>query len=572
MGCLPSSLKKGMQVSEKRDQVPQLKLESRLGIALLVAILARLLWLLTTYDYQDDAYLRALNMMTLVYHPIWPPGYFYLAKPFYVLFGHSYWVLRGMSFVTGVGSVAFLYWLAKEISGKERTAFLAALFVAILPASVSHSVQSMAEMPFVFFMVVCLYALIKGRILWSAGLLGLATMIRYEAWPFVLVIPLYLLARSALIKQGPPAWSKRPVKDAFSFLAVSSFLPIVYVVTNRLTIGYYVWSLTPENPNFSRSTNIAVWRSDVSLTHFAGRVVSLFANGFTNVTSVFEPVIGRMEFYLGILNPVRLCFLGYLLLLLVTCTAILGIVHGLRRRYRGFLLLLLALTLSLGFLLLSLLRGAVSPYTRFTFWSQTLITLLSAIGIESLIARHSTKLVGYGLATVVILGLLAISLSSRYSGPKAIAEVAAHLADLMGTSTPAERLQRVVGLTGPEKQTEQVLRVAGPWAQHLQLLMHLTSDREAVIIDGSCEPLDTRRSLMIQALADLSYNQLCRVSSEDAEGTIIAGPLVVVLFKDSVERQEEGRSTRLRERLSMEDYSITFTSGPFEIWTVRSDE
>src|SRR5688572_3899243 len=78
-------------------------------LVLILTLAIRVSWLITTQDYQGDAWRRIMNMITLLYHPIWPPGYYYITKPFYILFGHPELVLRIFSLICGVISVGVAY-------------------------------------------------------------------------------------------------------------------------------------------------------------------------------------------------------------------------------------------------------------------------------------------------------------------------------------------------------------------------------------------------------------------------------------------------------------------------------
>jgi hypothetical protein len=249
-------------------------------------------------------------MMTLAYHSVWPPGYFYLAKPFYVLFGHPNLVLQMMSFVTGVGSIVVLYVLVKAITGDRRTAQVAALFVGLLPIHVSFSVQSMSEMPFFSFWIASLYALARRRILWSAGLLGMATMIWYEAWLFVLAIPIYILFKA--VANVACAYRSRSqlvtaAKDAFRFFVVSSLMPLLYMVMNKIASGYYLENYFLnlfffQREQVVRRTEVVMAGGESVATDSMVSLVSLFVYGLLNIPTRVELSTGQSRYLTSLLD------------------------------------------------------------------------------------------------------------------------------------------------------------------------------------------------------------------------------------------------------------------------------
>jgi hypothetical protein len=301
-------------------------------------------------------------------------------------------------------------------------------------------------------------------------------------------------------------------------------------------------------------------------------LIDLFVYGLINIPTAVELSIGQHRFLTPLLDLREGYGYGLMLLILLVGLALLGIIFGQIHRQHRFILLF-ALAMSLLFFFQLNLHSAFLPRMRYTFMPLILLTIFAAIGVSWLVAKKKTRLIGGTLAAGIGVGLLLINVGSIYSGPDEPAEVAAYLKTLLQPATASQRLQRSVGLTGPSKQTEQLMDLAGPMAPHLHPLISLNHKEQVVVIHGKHEPLDTRRLNMIQALADLSYNQFHRLLWTELPAALTTKPVFVLVVKDSLAHTAGEEAVHsLRISLQAHGYSRHVEWEAFELWTLETTD
>jgi len=131
-------------------------------------------------------------------HPDWLPLHFYLMGIGLKIYNNPFFTPKFISFIFGILSLIPFYKLI-HITFGERIANLALCLLIFYPIHILCSVVSLSEIIFLFFLLCSFYFFFKyilghnaKLLLISAVFLIFASMLRYEAWLFVLFIPILL--------------------------------------------------------------------------------------------------------------------------------------------------------------------------------------------------------------------------------------------------------------------------------------------------------------------------------------------------------------------------------------------
>jgi hypothetical protein len=212
-----------------------------LAAVFVTALLARILALQFTTLDSGDSVARVFLAWVWLDHPffitegVWGPLHFYLIGAALWIWPDPVWAPIVLHLIIGSLIPIVVYKLALELSGSSRGALLAALGFAVYPLAIMSSVEAHPEAPFMLFLALSLLYLIRARrdpsrlsLSVLAGIcLGLASMVRYEAWMLLPFLTLLLL----------PRW-----KQAGVFLAVAMIHPIIWMGGNFLAHGDPLYS------------------------------------------------------------------------------------------------------------------------------------------------------------------------------------------------------------------------------------------------------------------------------------------------------------------------------------------
>jgi 4-amino-4-deoxy-L-arabinose transferase-like glycosyltransferase len=185
-----------------------------IGVALVVALVPRLLLFLTRIDVPGDGPTRAVAAYAWSRHPSvvthgwWPPGFLYLAGPLIALVPRPLLMARLLNVTIGTLTVVPFFVLTRSLFGSPA-AFLSAVVLACLPLHAELSATGLSEASFVFEIVSGVLCLVVGcrprvrpAVLAAALiLLAWAGMTRYEGWiliPFVAIYCLYVTRNRGL--------------------------------------------------------------------------------------------------------------------------------------------------------------------------------------------------------------------------------------------------------------------------------------------------------------------------------------------------------------------------------------
>ncbi len=217
---------------DERARLSAATVRPELVVALLTvaALAVRVVFLLRTVDIPGDGPMRAMYGYAWAVDPYiprwgwWPPGPLFMSGVVNLVVPAPLYVTRVLDIVLGTLTVPVLYLLVRRTFG-EAPALFGAAVVAFLPIHVELSASSFTEAAFTFEIVAGLLLVIAAfdgplvrRLPFALGLLCLvwAAMTRYEVWPLLLLVPIYVYWRSrslglAIVAAGvlaafPCAW------------------------------------------------------------------------------------------------------------------------------------------------------------------------------------------------------------------------------------------------------------------------------------------------------------------------------------------------------------------------------
>ena len=173
---------------------------------IVLSLMIRAFILIRTENYHGgDTMCKVLLAMKWIKKPalmpslIWGPFYFYLLGLSLKIWNSALISPRLVSLFFGTLTIVPFFYLIKLLFN-YRIAFFSSLLLSIYAIHVKFSTLSMAEVPFLFFIVLSLYLFflfkrnksVKFLIL-SAVSVGLACMIRYEGWLLIPVMGLFMI-------------------------------------------------------------------------------------------------------------------------------------------------------------------------------------------------------------------------------------------------------------------------------------------------------------------------------------------------------------------------------------------
>ena len=150
--------------------------------------LGRLIYTLLTVDHAYDGYSRFIKGIDLLSNPcdlqihwVWLPLFQYLNAAFYWL-TRSYVSIRIFSTVCGTLSLVIIYKLAFAVFKEHKLALMASSIMALNPLIFVYDTTGMTETFFTLLLLSATYFFVVDRTLLFSLFLGLACLVRYEAW------------------------------------------------------------------------------------------------------------------------------------------------------------------------------------------------------------------------------------------------------------------------------------------------------------------------------------------------------------------------------------------------------
>lgn len=193
---LPGNSHTGSAVAQEKSSLP--KSENTAAYALIAAgALLRVLSFYFSDNAGGDSGAHAALAGEWLSHPrltfvfdTYPPGHFWLIGLFALIVHNVVLAGRLLSLVTGIGSLYFVWRLARLLYGASAGIFSIAVF-SLYSLHIGYSATSSAEVPYLFFLLAGTYFLLCGisgekasigRLVVSGVCFSVAESIRYEAW------------------------------------------------------------------------------------------------------------------------------------------------------------------------------------------------------------------------------------------------------------------------------------------------------------------------------------------------------------------------------------------------------
>jgi hypothetical protein len=209
------------------------------GIALLLRLVALPF---ATLD-SGDSVARVFQSWSWMDHPfyltegVWAPLHYYIIAAVLWIWPDPVWAPVALHIFLGSLIPVVVYKLALELLRSPRAALLAGLAFAVYPMAILISLEAHPEVPFLLLLATGLLFLVRARrpqaSSWNAaaaGLaVGLASMVRYEAWMLMPFLTLILL----------PRW-----RQAAVFLAIAIIHPLIWMTGNFIAHGDPLHSFT----------------------------------------------------------------------------------------------------------------------------------------------------------------------------------------------------------------------------------------------------------------------------------------------------------------------------------------
>lgn len=150
--------------------------------------LGRLIYTLLTVDHAYDGYSRFIKGIDLLSNPcdlqihwVWLPLFQYLTAALFWL-TRSYVSVRIFSAVCGTLSLVTIYKLAFAVFKEHKLALMASSLMALNPLIFIYDTTGMTEAFFTLLLLSATYFFVIDRTLLFSLFLGLACLVRYEAW------------------------------------------------------------------------------------------------------------------------------------------------------------------------------------------------------------------------------------------------------------------------------------------------------------------------------------------------------------------------------------------------------
>ena len=209
------------------------------GLVLLGAILRIYILLISNNRWGSDPTSRVMVAMEWLKRPSlipphidWLPLHFYLMGIGLKILNAPLFTPRLISLIFGILSFIPFYKLVNMIFGR-RLALMSLWLLIFYPVHVLCSVVSLSEIIFLFFLLCGLYFFFRYReifnsylLLVSSLFLILASIVRYEAWLFVLFIPFLLCYEK-----------RKRWRDMIFFFIATSIFPLIWIF-NTNAIAY----------------------------------------------------------------------------------------------------------------------------------------------------------------------------------------------------------------------------------------------------------------------------------------------------------------------------------------------
>ncbi|HEV8588176.1 MAG TPA: phospholipid carrier-dependent glycosyltransferase [Pyrinomonadaceae bacterium] len=133
----------------------------------------------------------------------WLPLYQFISADVNVFVGNGFYVGKVVSALFGVGVCLLVYAITLRLVAHKLAALLAFLLIALNPLHILNSTSAMTDVPHAFFVLGCLYFVLKRNWIVAAIFAALAGLTRVESWMLIALIPALQVLRERRVSISP---------------------------------------------------------------------------------------------------------------------------------------------------------------------------------------------------------------------------------------------------------------------------------------------------------------------------------------------------------------------------------
>ncbi|MBI1935542.1 glycosyltransferase family 39 protein [Candidatus Woesearchaeota archaeon] len=379
---------------------------SIIAIALAIAIRLALVFL---YHSSGDgcwhlsiARFMAGNLKIPLLEPLgrevfWEPPFFHMiASAFYKVFsifgsGAADFGMKLVSPLFGSLSLILTFIILDEFFGK-KIAFYSIIFAAFLPINIFYSVISYTESVMAFFVLLCIYLIMKNRHILGSIAFGISLLSKYNA-VFSLPLIIYLVHRGSKTR-------KEFLRKFFVFGAIAVLIFSPWVIRNYIALGNPLW------PFFT-----SVFDGYESAETFKGSNISSLLN-IGNLSTLYLGIFGVPEgsyqniFFFRI-PFIEMLFAAWLLATILFLTPILFYFKIKTASSKANMLILVWLVPHVLLVILYIINTSIA-YSRLLVPVVPLFSALWGIGFSYTLNRlNKLKVMVFFILAVLITGFVA---------------------------------------------------------------------------------------------------------------------------------------------------------------------
>ncbi len=122
-------------------------------------------------------------------HGFWFPMYQFTCAFFSFLFGHTFYVSKLVSAISGIGVCALVYLISLRLTDNRKLSWLAFALASLNPLHILYSASSLTDIPHSFLVMASLYFALEKRWKTAAVFAAAAGFMRIESWMLIVLLP-----------------------------------------------------------------------------------------------------------------------------------------------------------------------------------------------------------------------------------------------------------------------------------------------------------------------------------------------------------------------------------------------
>ena len=133
----------------------------------------------------------------------WLPLYQLISSVVNIFVGNGFYVGKVVSALFGVGVCLLVYAITLRLVAHKLAALLAFLLIALNPLHILNSTSAMTDVPHAFFVLGCLYFVLRTNWIVAALFAALAGLTRVESWMLIALIPAIQFLKERRVSISP---------------------------------------------------------------------------------------------------------------------------------------------------------------------------------------------------------------------------------------------------------------------------------------------------------------------------------------------------------------------------------